>query len=387
MLQPDLTYQLLRNLTSPVVAITSVRGGKENGMISDAAVRASIVPTVPRLSVYIHKFNYSHDMIFETGRFGLHLLHTRQFEIVRRLGFFSGRDQEKLAGIPHHPGTLGVPVLDECFAHFECSVANVMDTGSSTLFLGDVVAVGCGAAAGLEPKGELMTATYFRSSMPAEWRIEYEAKLGEAQRVAALALVGAGIAIASGRGGDEAGRGGLEDGQVVDFFSGALPENHVRQWLEGILAASHIHSVRRIESQSPAEAERQYREILSSSPHQPQAKLGLARVLHALGRHDDSAQLLRELEDRALLEAEGQKLKAQVELQGKESRDLDSRRAAAQAPSPRPSQSGIRQPGVEQFMLELRVGLGVPALLDRGLGRPRERRQGLACRPLEMPTR
>jgi len=185
MLQPDLTYQLLRNLTSPVVAVTAERRGKENGMISDAAVRASIVPSVPRLSVYIHKFNYSHDMIFETGRFGLHLLHTKQFDIVRRLGFFSGRDQDKLAGIPHHRGKLGVPVLDECFAHFECNVANVMDTGSSTLFLGDVVAVGCGAAAGLEPTGELLTASYFRNSMPAEWRPEYEAKLGDAQQIAA----------------------------------------------------------------------------------------------------------------------------------------------------------------------------------------------------------
>ena len=184
MLQPDPTYQLLRNLTSPVVAITSERKGKQNGMISDAAVRASIVPAVPRLSVYIHKFNYSHDMIFETGRFCVHLLHTKQFDLVRRLGFFSGRDQDKLAGIPHHKGKSGVPVLDECFAHFECSVANVMDTGSSTLFLGDVMAVGCGAAAGLEPTGELLTATYFRSNMPAEWRREYEAKLKDAQQVA-----------------------------------------------------------------------------------------------------------------------------------------------------------------------------------------------------------
>jgi flavin reductase (DIM6/NTAB) family NADH-FMN oxidoreductase RutF len=183
MLEPDLTYQLLRNLTSPVVAITSQRKGKANGMISDAAVRASIVPTVPRLSVYIHKFNYSHDMIYETGRFGMHLLHTKQFDVVRRLGFFSGRDQDKLVGLPHHKGKTGVPVLDECFAHFECEVANVMDTGSSTLFLGDVVAVGCGAAARLEPKGELLTATYFRSNMPAEWRIEYEAKLKEAQQL------------------------------------------------------------------------------------------------------------------------------------------------------------------------------------------------------------
>lgn len=181
MLQPDPTYQLLRNLTSPVVAITAVRGGKENGMISDAAVRASIVPAVPRLSVYIHKFNHSHDMIYETGRFCLHLLNTGQLDVVHRLGFFSGRDQDKLAGIPHHTGTTGVPVLDECFAHFECGVANVMDTGSSTLFLGDVVAVGSGRVAGLEPRGELLTATYFRSHMPAEWRTEYEAKLKEAQ--------------------------------------------------------------------------------------------------------------------------------------------------------------------------------------------------------------
>jgi flavin reductase (DIM6/NTAB) family NADH-FMN oxidoreductase RutF len=179
MLQPDLTYQLLRNLTSPVVAITSKRGNKENGMISDAAVRASIAPTVPRVSVYIHKFNYSHDMIFETGRFAMHLLHTQQFDIVRRLGFFSGKDQDKLAGLPHHTGKLGIPVLDECFAHFECSVVNVMDTGSSTLFLGDVM------AASLEPHGELMTATYFRSNMPVEWRREYEAKLQDAQRSAA----------------------------------------------------------------------------------------------------------------------------------------------------------------------------------------------------------
>ncbi len=161
MLQPDPTYLLLRNLTSPVVAITSERKGKENGMISDAAVRASIVPSVPRLSVYIHKFNYSHDMIFETGRFGLHLLHTKQFDLVHRLGFFSGRDQDKLTGIPHHTGKTGVPILNECFAHFECRVANVMDTGSSTLFLGDVVAVGS-----VEPRGDLLTASDFRANMP-----------------------------------------------------------------------------------------------------------------------------------------------------------------------------------------------------------------------------
>jgi len=182
-LQPDQIYQLLRNLTSPVVAITSEHGGKRNGMIADSAVRASIVPTIPRVSVYIHKFNYSHDLIFETGRFALHLLRDDQFELIHRLGFASGRTRDKLADVPHRLGTLGVPVLGDCYASFECRVVNVMDTGSSTCFLGDVVEVDHGAAG--RAVGSVMTAAHFRANMPGEWRGEYEALLRAAQAYAA----------------------------------------------------------------------------------------------------------------------------------------------------------------------------------------------------------
>src|SRR2546429_2995895 len=99
-LQHDQIYQLLRNLTSPVVAITAERGGTRNGMIADSAVRASIVPAIPRLSVYIHKFNYSHDLIFETGRFVLHLLRDDQFELIHRLRLSSRRPADQPHGVP-----------------------------------------------------------------------------------------------------------------------------------------------------------------------------------------------------------------------------------------------------------------------------------------------
>ena len=180
---PDAVYQLLRNLTSPVVAITSFRGSTRNGLITDSALRASIVPTVPRIVIFIHKFNFSHDLIFETGRFVLHLLREDQMEVVHRLGFVSGRARDKLADIPHRTGELGAPILDDCYAHFECAVANVMDAGSSTCFLGDVRGVGHGAAT--VARGLVMTAAYFRANMPAEWRAEYEAHLGAAQQQAA----------------------------------------------------------------------------------------------------------------------------------------------------------------------------------------------------------
>lgn len=183
MSSPDEIYQLLRNLTSPVVAVTSERNGKRNGMILDSAIRASIVPSVPRLSVYVHKFNFSHDLIFDTGRFVLHLLRTDQLELVRQLGFVSGSRADKLAELPHHLGTTGAPVLDDCYAHFECRVANVMDTGSSTCFLGDVVAVGFGSASA--PRGDVMTAAYFRAHIPPDWRPAFETQLRAAQEFAA----------------------------------------------------------------------------------------------------------------------------------------------------------------------------------------------------------
>jgi len=180
---PNETYQLLRNLTSPVVAVTAERSGKRNGMILDSAVRASIVPSIPRLSVYVHKFNFSHDLIFDSGHFVLHLLRTDQMDLVHQLGFASGREHDKLTTIPHHLGTTGAPVLDDCYAHFECRVANVMDSGSSTCFLGDVVAVGFGRAA--QPRGEVMTAAYFRAHIPAAWKTTYEEQLRAAQDFAA----------------------------------------------------------------------------------------------------------------------------------------------------------------------------------------------------------
>jgi hypothetical protein len=55
-------YALLRHLTLPVVAITTSAGGRTNGMIANSAQRASLVPVVPRISVYISKTNFSHDL-------------------------------------------------------------------------------------------------------------------------------------------------------------------------------------------------------------------------------------------------------------------------------------------------------------------------------------
>ncbi|HMU61517.1 MAG TPA: flavin reductase family protein [Gemmatimonadales bacterium] len=179
------SYELLRRLASPLVAVTSAHGGRTNGMILDSAIRASISPEHPRLSIYVHKWHLSHDLVWGSGRFGAHLLTQDQLELVHQLGFRSGREEhDKLATVPHRIGESGVPVLTECHAAFECRVINTMDAGPSTLFLGEVVATHAGNT------GTLMTADYFRANLPAKWREEFLKNYREAQdRIRDLAAV------------------------------------------------------------------------------------------------------------------------------------------------------------------------------------------------------
>ncbi|MGH7573719.1 MAG: flavin reductase family protein [Longimicrobiales bacterium] len=175
----DSLYALLRHLTLPVVAITTSAEGRRNAMIANSAQRASLVPAVPRISVYISKTNLTHDLVYGSGVLGIHLLRRDQWELIWRLGLYSGRDTDKLGGVDVRTGDTGCPMLVDVLAAFECRVVNAMDAGGSTFFLGDVVAAREGAA------GDVMTSEYFRKHMSEERRRTYEAKLIEAQKALA----------------------------------------------------------------------------------------------------------------------------------------------------------------------------------------------------------
>jgi flavin reductase (DIM6/NTAB) family NADH-FMN oxidoreductase RutF len=171
----DSTYALLRNLTSPVVAITTSANGRRNGFIVNSAQRASLVPSIPRISIYVSKTNLSHDLIYSSGLFALHLLRNDQFNLIYHLGLQSGRDVNKLSTVDTIDGVTGCPLLEDCIAAFECKVVNAMDTGASTFFLGDVVNVMEGTP------GPMMSSDFFRDNMDLERRWQYENNLRAAQ--------------------------------------------------------------------------------------------------------------------------------------------------------------------------------------------------------------
>jgi flavin reductase (DIM6/NTAB) family NADH-FMN oxidoreductase RutF len=171
-------YELLRALVSPVVAVTTRRGDELNGLIVNSALRASLSPEKLRLSIIVHKFNHSHDMIFESGVFTAHILEAQQMDLVVRLGCASGRDGDKLAGLSYRVGGTGAPILEDCYAYFECRVVNAMDTGASTFFLGAV------ETAGGEGGGEVMTSRHVKVGVPVENQAQYEEDLLRGQQFA-----------------------------------------------------------------------------------------------------------------------------------------------------------------------------------------------------------
>lgn len=121
------------------------------------------------------------------------------------------------------------------------------------------------------------------------------------------------------------------DGEVVDFFAGALPEAQIRDWLDQLFTVSMFLEAKRLEESAPAAAEAKYRMLAEQAPDNPEFQIGLARTLLEQQRFDDCQHIISELEKRGFLEPEAEKVKAALDLRSMEGVDLDSLKQAAAA--------------------------------------------------------
>jgi putative thioredoxin len=111
----------------------------------------------------------------------------------------------------------------------------------------------------------------------------------------------------------------LRDGGFLDSFIGLMSEPQIREWLDRLLPSEAellVAQARKLEASDPAEAEAKWREAGRLDPNLAAAKIGLATLLFAQGRADESRVVVEELERRGFLEPEAEKLKAQLALMG-----------------------------------------------------------------------
>ncbi|RLI09592.1 flavin reductase family protein [Candidatus Bathyarchaeota archaeon] len=134
-------YRLLH--PRPAVLVTCSDGeGKANAIAISWITPVARNP--PTIAICVGKTRYSNGLIKRAGEFVVNVPSEDLVEALHYCGTVSGRDvpdkiaRAKLTAKPAR--AVGAPIIEECVAHLECRVKQVVDCGSHDLFVAEVVA-------------------------------------------------------------------------------------------------------------------------------------------------------------------------------------------------------------------------------------------------------
>jgi flavin reductase (DIM6/NTAB) family NADH-FMN oxidoreductase RutF len=172
LMQPDRELWLL----------TAQAGPDRGGLIATFVSTASIVPECPRVLVGLARQHYTWRLVQASGAFMLHLLGEEHLDWVWRFGLCSGRDDDKLAGLAHVPGTTGAPRLTAALGWLDCQVEDTLDIGDRTIYVAEV------RAGRLEKTAPLLTMKRLLALAPPEQLRELREALQRDAAVDAAAI-------------------------------------------------------------------------------------------------------------------------------------------------------------------------------------------------------
>lgn len=130
--------QTMRFWTTGVTIVTAAHEGVQHGMTVSAFTSLSLTP--PQVLVSLAQNARTHSLISRAGAFGVTILSADQQDLSER---FAGRvpdEMDRLAGLAAFTLETGAPLLGGGLAHLDCRVIAKMDCGTSTIFVGEVVA-------------------------------------------------------------------------------------------------------------------------------------------------------------------------------------------------------------------------------------------------------
>lgn len=134
----------------------AAKGHRLNAQIANTVIQ--VCSEKPMISVALNKNNLTHEIIEASKAFSVSILGLdTPLNFIGNLGFKSGREIDKLAGINYGMGRTGAPVIyDNAIATLEAKVVSTADALTHTVFIGEVV------AADVIRQDEPMTYAYYQ---------------------------------------------------------------------------------------------------------------------------------------------------------------------------------------------------------------------------------
>ncbi len=167
------------------------------------------------------------------------------------------------------------PVLDVTDATF---ASDVLAASNARVVVVDFWAPWCGPCRVLGPAIERVAASFGDDVLLAKLNTDENPRTAAQYRIQGIPAVKA-----------------FRNGQVVSEFTGAIPEPQVRAFFQKLVPSPAERAAREAEAlaaNDPAAAEARFREALRSAPSNPDAIVGLARILLARGDSTEAGELL-----------------------------------------------------------------------------------------------
>jgi flavin reductase (DIM6/NTAB) family NADH-FMN oxidoreductase RutF len=142
-IEPLLFRQLLGCFPTGVAVITTTAAdGQPAGLTCNSFSSVSLEP--PLVLFSLRKASSLVSAFSEADAFAINILSQRQDALSGR--FASSKVADKFEGVAWRSGPLGMPIIEDCLASFECSVHARHDAGDHYIFIGEVKHMGEGCA-------------------------------------------------------------------------------------------------------------------------------------------------------------------------------------------------------------------------------------------------
>jgi len=131
--------------TFPAPAVLIGCGTVEKPNLITCAWFGTVCSEPPQVSVAIRPSRFSHDLIGDSGEFTVNIPRKSQLDLVKHCGSRSGRDENKIETLgltaKPCPPLSSAPMVVEFPIVLACGVREILELGTHTLFIGEVLAI------------------------------------------------------------------------------------------------------------------------------------------------------------------------------------------------------------------------------------------------------
>lgn len=137
-----LRRRVLWSMPMGLYVVGSRAGDRLNGMTCNWAMQLSMQPKL--VGIGVERNAVTHELVREGAAFSLCILDREDRALVRKFvkPAEADRDARTLNGLAYHQAVTGSPILQAAASWLDCEVRQEVETGTHTLFIGEVVACG-----------------------------------------------------------------------------------------------------------------------------------------------------------------------------------------------------------------------------------------------------